>query len=130
MTILLDTSVAIAILDGAKAVVESKRNDAEAVFLSIISRVELVAGIYSDGQRNHSRAIQLESFLQEVEVLPFSDAEADAYASIIAETGFSRRLVIDRMIAATALANDLALATLNPRDFLNIPGLAIDDWTV
>ena len=43
--------------------------------------------------------------------------------------GFSRRLVVDRMIAATALANDLSLATLNPRDFRDIPGLKIEDWS-
>jgi tRNA(fMet)-specific endonuclease VapC len=33
------------------------------------------------------------------------------------------------MIAATALANDLSLATLNPRDVRNIPGLAVEDWS-
>ncbi|HEX5237761.1 MAG TPA: PIN domain-containing protein [Sphingomicrobium sp.] len=130
MPILLDTSVAIAILDGAAPVTESKRNEGEAAFLSIISRVELTPGIYSDGQRNHSRASRLESFLREVELLPFSDAEADAYEEIIARSGFSRRLVIDRMIAATALANGLLLATLNERDFRNIPGLTIENWSV
>lgn len=129
MPILLDTSVAVAILDGAAAVIDSRRDDREAVFLSIISRVELTPGIYSDGQHNHSRASRLESFLQEVELLPFSDAEADAYEEIIAKGGFSRRLVIDRMIAATALANDLSLATFNPRDFRNIPGLTVEDWS-
>ena len=107
----------------------SRRDDGEAAFLSIISRVELTPGIYSDGQRNHRRASRLQSFLQEVELLPFSNAEADAYEEIIARSGFSRRLVIDRMIAATALANGLSLATLNARDFRNIPGLTVEDWS-
>ena len=48
---------------------------------------------------------------------------------IIAESGFSRRLVSDRMIAATAITYELTLATLNPRDFRSIPGLVIEDWS-
>ena len=33
------------------------------------------------------------------------------------------------MIAATAMSQGLILATLNPRDFRNIPGLLIEDWS-
>lgn len=129
MPVLLDTSVAIALLDDVRTTLDRRRDQDEAAFLSIVSRVELVPGIYADGQLNRGRANRLAAFLEEVETLPFSGPEADAYQSIIAANTFSRRLVIDRMIAATALANDLALATLNPRDFRNIPALQIEDWS-
>ena len=33
------------------------------------------------------------------------------------------------MIAATAMSQGPILATLNPRDFRNIPGLLIEDWS-
>ena len=33
------------------------------------------------------------------------------------------------MIAATALSNDLELATCNPRDFDGIPNLRVADWS-
>jgi predicted nucleic acid-binding protein len=72
---------------------------------------------------------RLQRLLEGVEELEFTGREVAAYASIIAVKGFSRRPVIDRMIAATALANDLDLATLNPRDFRGIPGLTIEDWS-
>ena len=72
---------------------------------------------------------RLERLLKGVEEIELTGREVAAYASIIAARGFSRRLVVDRMIAATALANDLTLATLNPRDFRNIPGLTIEDWS-
>jgi tRNA(fMet)-specific endonuclease VapC len=35
---------------------------------------------------------------------------------------------VDLFIAATALVHDLTLVTHNVRDFLNVPGLRIDDW--
>jgi predicted nucleic acid-binding protein len=95
----------------------------------MISWVELIPGVYSDEKLNRGRAEFLAAFLEQVEVLPFAEPEVDAYERIIAANGYSRRLVVDRMIAATALANDLSLATLNPRDVRNIPGLAVEDWS-
>ena len=64
-----------------------------------------------------------------VEALPFTMAEVGAYSAIIGACGFSRRLIVDRMIAATAIARDLTLVTLNPRDFRGIPGLKVADWS-
>lgn len=85
--------------------------------------------MYRDELLVQTRRVLLDSFLENVEELDFTGREVAAYSSVIAAKGFSRRLVVDRMIAATALANDLALATLNPRDFRDIPGLTIEDWS-
>ena len=35
----------------------------------------------------------------------------------------------DLLIGATALANNLKVATLNTKDFSNIPNLVIEDWS-
>jgi tRNA(fMet)-specific endonuclease VapC len=129
LPILLDTSVAVALLDGAPAIIEHRRDENEAAFLSMVSWVELIPGIYSDKKLSRDRGEMLAAFLEEVEVLPFTELEVYAYERIIAANGFSRRLVVDRMIAATALANGLSLATLNPKDVRSIPGLAIEDWS-
>lgn len=72
---------------------------------------------------------RVDELIDRLEELPFTSREVAAYSAIIAAKGFSRRLVVDRMIAATALAHNLTLATLNPRDFLNVPGLTVDDWS-
>jgi predicted nucleic acid-binding protein len=121
--------VAIALLDGTQAIADRERDQSDTPFLSAVSRVELAPGLFDGGTRNHIRAERLRAFLEEVEELPFASTEVEAYEAIIAARGFSRRLIVDRMIAATALANDLSLATLNPRDFRDIPGLAIEDWS-
>lgn len=128
MLVLLDTSVAVELLDGAeRALARVAKVDGQ--FLSVVSRVELEAGVYRDGSFDPGRRTRLDTFLQQVDELDFTRREAAAYASIIAAKGFSRRLVVDRMIAATAISNNLPLATLNPRDFRDVPGLQVDDWS-
>ena len=127
MPLLLDTSVAVDLLDGVQRTVERvARIDGQ--FLSVISWLELEAGVYRDDGAAKRRS-RLDGFLDQVEILDFTGREVAAYSMIIAESGFSRRLVSDRMIAATAITYELTLATLNPRDFRSIPGLVIEDWS-
>ena len=129
MPLLLDTSVAVDLIDGSPRVVQRRHQYDEEVFLSVISQVELEAGVYRDGEPDPRVRARIDQLLEAVQRLPFAQAEVAAYSAIIAQTGFSRRLVVDRMIAASAIANDLAVATLNPRDFRNIPDLIVEDWS-
>lgn len=128
MPLLLDTSVAVDLIDDVAAVVE-RSAETDGLFISVISHVELEAGIYRDRDLGPLFRARLDELLAKVEELEFTAREVAAYATILSARGFSRRLVVDRMIAATALANDLALATRNPRDFRAIPGLTIEDWS-
>ncbi len=106
-----------------------RARDGDALYLSVISHLELEAGVYRDPQLSSLFRMRLDRLLTRLEELDFTAREVTAYSSIVATKGFSRRLVVDRMIAATALANGLALATLNPKDFRDIPGLTIEDWS-
>ena len=126
MALLLDTSAAVELIEGvARSIVRARQSDG--LFLSVVSHVELQAGMIREDQAIF-RA-RLEKLLETVEELEFTGGEVAAYGSIVATRGFSRRLVIDRMIAATAIVHGIALATLNPRDFRDIPGLTIEDWS-
>lgn len=128
MALLLDTSVAVDLIDGVAAVVE-RAAETDGLYISVISHVELEAGIYRDRELGPLFRARLNRLLTRVEELEFTAREVAGYATIIATLGFSRRLVVDRMIAATGLANDLMLATRNPRDFKGIPGLVVEDWS-
>lgn len=118
----------MALLGGDSRIIERRRDRDDVAFLSIVSHVELIPGLYIGRRPDRRRTERLHTFLEEVELLHFGAPEVSGYEQIIAARGFSRRLVADRMIAATALANDLTLATLNARDFRDIPGLKIEDW--
>ena len=66
---------------------------------------------------------------EQLDVISFTGREAGIYRRILEQLRFSRSRIIDRMIAAQAIVAGATLATLNPRDFRNIPGLTIEDWS-
>jgi predicted nucleic acid-binding protein len=63
--------------------------------------------------------------------LPFTDAVAQTYAQLHArlKTKGQPRPALDLLIAATAVHHDLVLATLNVKDFFEIPDLRLEDWS-
>lgn len=67
---------------------------------------------------------KLQAFIEEVPVLDFDASAALAYAKLP-----FKRASFDRLIAAHALALGLILVTNNERDFDDIPGLAVENWT-
>ncbi len=64
-------------------------------------------------------------------VLPLDSACAAAYAGLRAACERDGRPVadMDLLIAATAKAHGLTVATLNARDFNHLPGLTVEDWS-
>lgn len=67
---------------------------------------------------------RLQVFLEEVSVLDFDLAAAEAYASLP-----FRRGSFDQLIAAHALSRGLTLVTDNVRHFRNVAGLKVENWT-
>ncbi len=114
--------------DGDAMTTERVRRLQPKLFLSIISRVELENGIYADPKWTGVRRAALDILLTEIGQVDFGDPELDAYRQLVTEIGYSRRKVIDRMIAATAIANGLTLITMNGTDFLDIKTLQLEVW--
>nr|WP_295110513.1 type II toxin-antitoxin system VapC family toxin [uncultured Caulobacter sp.] len=128
MAYVLDTNVAIHLRDGDPAVTERVMALDDAVFLSIISRVELEGGVYREPAKAGIRRARLDAMLKALSVLDFDGEAADAYRTIVEAAGYSRRKVADRMIAAQALAHRATLVTFNAADFKDVPGLTLLAW--
>ena len=129
MGYLLDTNVLIDLVEGGRDFATAHSRFDEGGFLSVISTVELHAGAVVDGRVDPDMKRRIADIVESFVELPFTSAEAEAYARTIAVIGFARRVIIDRMIAVTALTNGLTLVTANPRDFRAIPGLRVEDWS-
>ena len=128
MDYVLDTNVAIHLRDGDPTITAKTDTLQGATYLSIITRVELEGGVHASQTDAERRRARLDILLRAIPVLAFDDAAADAYAAIIQKNGYSRRKVMDRMIAGQALAREATLVTMNPNDFRDVPGLEILVW--
>lgn len=128
MTHILDTNIAIHLRDGDPLVTAKIAALEGAVMLSIVSRVELEGGVYREPSEAGVRRARLDVMLDALPVLDFDREAADAYRAIIETAGYSRRKILDRMIAAQALVHRAALVTRNAADFQDVPGLVLVEW--
>ena len=126
--VLLDTSVAIPLRDGEPVVVARASALAVAPYFSVLTVAELEGGVFAAPAFAAARRAALDLLIERADILPFGDPELAAYRSILAACGYARSKVVDRLISATALANGLALATRNPKDFRDVPGLEVEEW--
>jgi predicted nucleic acid-binding protein len=125
---LLDTNIVIRLRDGEAAIEDRVAALSASAFLSIITRIELEGGAHRDPANALARRASLDEILDGMPVLGFGDADADAYRRIVEAAGYSRRKLLDRMIAAQALVHHATLVTQNPADFQDIPGLELEVW--
>lgn len=128
MPYLLDTNVAIHLRDGDQMVGQRLAALDGAILLSIISRVELEGGVYREPSEAGVRRARLDVLLDSLPVLDFDSDAADAYRGIVEAAGYSRRKILDRMIAAQALTHRATLVTFNAADFNDVPGLSLLAW--
>jgi len=125
---LLDTNVAIHLRDGDLTVTARVAALDGAVLLSIVTRVELEGGVHREPPHAAIRRARLDAMLAAIPTLAFDDAAADAYGAIVAHAGYSRRELLDRMIAAQALVHRAMLVTLNVDAFADVVGLQLVAW--
>jgi len=71
---------------------------------------------------------RIDTFVTGLIIEPFDLESADAYAKLVREVGI-RRASFDRLIGAQAIRLNAILVTRNGKDFADIPGLKVEDWT-
>lgn len=128
MPILLDTCIAIHLRDETAEIADKIAGLSDTPFLSVVSRVELENGVAAEPRHSALRRAKLDVLLMTIETIHFTEEMVDRYHMIVAQHGFSRRKIIDRMIAATALTTGFPLVTTNTADFANIGGLELIVW--
>jgi tRNA(fMet)-specific endonuclease VapC len=125
---LLDTTVAIHLRDGDPVVTEKVSVLEAPILLSIVTRVELEGGVYRDPAYARIRRARLDAILAAIPTLAFDDSAAAAYGLIVERAGYSRRKLLDRMIAAQALVHRATIVTMNADDFADIADLDLRSW--
>lgn len=128
MAFVLDTNIAIHLRDRHPEVRRRVGELEPPIYLSVMTRIELEGGLVGPGDLATARLARVSAILAAFPTLPFDDVAADGYRQILAVTGFSRRRIIDRMIAAQCIVQGATLVTMNPDDFRDVPGLAFEAW--
>ncbi|MDQ2861416.1 MAG: PIN domain-containing protein [Pseudomonadota bacterium] len=128
MPYLLDTNIAIHLRDRDVPITLEVGRLEPPLLLSVVSRVELEGGVYVDPPKSAVRRLRLATMLRSLSVLPFNDVSADACRAIVEAAGYSRRKILDRMIAAQAIVHRATLVTTNGEDFRDVPWLELLEW--
>lgn len=71
---------------------------------------------------------RVERFVGTIKIHDFDGAAAEAYGNLARQIGV-KRTSFDRLIAAHALSLGLVVVTRNKRDFADVPGLMVENWT-
>jgi len=128
MAHLLDTNVAIHLRDGDPAITDKVAALTDAVLMSIVTRVELEDGVYREPAHARLRRARLDAILEAIPTIAFDDEAAEACGAIVARAGYSRRKLLDRMIAAQAIVHRASLVSMNADDYADIPELSLVKW--
>jgi tRNA(fMet)-specific endonuclease VapC len=123
MRFMLDSNVVIALALATDTGLRQRasEHDEGDFVMSAVSYAEVVHGSVAG---KPPPLAWLADLIEEVPVLPFDAAAAQAYATIP-----FRRASYDRLIAAHALSLGLTVVTSNVKHFTDVPGLAVENWT-
>ncbi len=101
------------------------------VAVAAITAAELLFGLEraADPAVRARRGAYVEGLLEAIPTVPFGLSEARRQATLWAALRRRGQVIgaYDMLVAATALANDCALATLNRAEFERVPGLSLVD---
>jgi tRNA(fMet)-specific endonuclease VapC len=120
----LDADCAIYVMTRQKPALRDRLSQCEPyqVAMSAITFAEIAVGTFSGKEPELD---VLEQFTRTVQLLPFDENAARSYAQLP-----FKRARFDRLLAAHALSLGATVITNNEGDFIDVPGLKVENWTI
>jgi tRNA(fMet)-specific endonuclease VapC len=121
---LIDANSAVYAMDIGHEKLKARLADTDEgeIAISVISYAEVAYGTHV-GKPPAPEV--LEAFIAAIPMVPFDEAAAREYARLP-----FKRARFDRLLAAHALSIDAVVVTNNEADFVDVPGLKVENWTV
>jgi tRNA(fMet)-specific endonuclease VapC len=129
MAQLIDTSVLIAVERQGRSLADLRAElTGEEIAIAAITASELLVGThFADAARRQQREAYVEDVLESIALVYFDLHVARIHARLVYEMSRAGLQIgaHDLQIAATAVADDYGLVTLNVREFRRVPGLSV-----
>ena len=130
---LLDTNICIYAINGRHPMLSEKLLSIHPseIFISSITVGEMEYGAAKSHWGERTKQI-MHAFLANYDILPFTDQDAALFGAFRAqlESAGITVGVLDVMIAAQGVSNNLTVVTHNTREFIRIPGIKLDDRAI
>lgn len=97
------------------------------VVMSSITYAELAYGVAVSANPEQEK-INLAGLIEDILVVPFDSAAAEAYGPIRQASREAKKDALDKLIAAHAVSLNAIVVTNNTKDFARYPGLVIENW--
>ena len=138
---ILDTDSTSLFLAGNQKLINRVTNEVPNVVTTIITVQEIFNGwagrVNNPAEANnlvriYGKLWQTTKFLKTIEILKFSELANTYHQNLILKHKFlaKKRLEKDIRIAAIALSFEGTIITRNHKDFAQVPGIKIEDWTI
>ena len=128
---LLDTNICIYAINGRHPRLTKKLLSVHPseILVSSITVGEMEYGAAKSHWGERTRQI-MHAFLANYDTLPFTEQDAALFGAFRAQLEAAGITigVLDVMIAALGVANNLTVVTHNTREFIRIPGIKLEDW--
>ena len=131
MLYLLDTCTVSDLVKGdTNTLSRLKALSPQKVKISVITAHELQYGLFKNPQMKRTTKEAVRGFLNDAEVLPFTDKAATIAARIRVDLQKVGQPIgaYDLLIAATALVGNFTLVTSNEKEFSRIANLRFENW--
>ncbi|MCE9635464.1 MAG: type II toxin-antitoxin system VapC family toxin [Planctomycetes bacterium] len=135
MAVLIDSSILIECERGRlDLAAQLARRPDDDFFVSVVTASEILHGVHRAEQPGvrARRSAFVEAVLAQFPLLDVNVATARAHARLWADLAATGSMIgpHDLWLAATCIANDLAIVTANVREFRRVPGLVVEEWPI